>query len=344
LSLIEYTTAHFELLRKAAERIRPGHALGHRPFVDHYYAGGDWSKLYLFLSPGGEVTGTMGVEKMPFEFDGQPLTLGFGSNFHALQQGVGGLLFMQWVKSSGLALEYGGSEDAHRIIRQQKWTYFPGVGIYTLNYDFPLFSGDRLHRRAAKWLLRRVTRKRLSSYRSRIPDAIRGRLAVREEFEFPGDILPGTTSFRLRLAPTVEYLRWRYGMHLPFARYRLFRILSRGRSTGYAIVNERPDTVMVAHADAEDPETLAYGVLLSVLQAGADDALPRSVRLACSHPAMAAIYSKFGFRRGDHDYPLAIGGPRKKIEIPPDTSNWSVSYDWGDNGLLGSFDDRGAAR
>jgi hypothetical protein len=58
---------------------------------------------------------------------------------------------------------------------------------------------------------------------------------------------------------------------------------------------------------------------------------------------MAAIYSKFGFRRGDHDYPLAIGGLRKKIEIPPDTSNWSVSYDWGDNGLLGPFDDRGAA-
>jgi hypothetical protein len=50
---------------------------------------------------------------------------------------------------------------------------------------------------------------------------------------------------------------------------------------------------------------------------------------------MAETYMKFGFRRSNNDYPLAIGGLRKKIEMPTDTALWSVSHDWGDNGLLG---------
>ena len=340
MNLIEYTPARFEALKRAAERIRANHALGHRPFVDYYYASRPWSKLHLFLSPSGDVMGTMGVEKMPFEFDGQPLILGFGSNFHALQPGVGGLLFMQWVKSSGLALEYGGSEDAHRIIRQQRWTYFPGVRLYTLNYDYPVFAGDRFHRRAAKWMLRHSTRKKLATYDGRVPKAARSRLSVREESALSDDILPSGTSFRFRLAPTVEYLSWRYSMQLSFVRYRLFRILSRGRTAGYVILRDSRGQLAVAHGDAEDPETLAYGVLLSVLQAGANDASPRSVLLACSHRAMAEAYMKFGFRQSNNDYPLAIGGLRKKIEMPTDTALWSVSHDWGDNGLLGPSPDQ----
>jgi hypothetical protein len=342
LNLVEYTPNLFEVLRRAAEQIKGNYSLRHRPFVDYYYATREWCKLYLFLSPGGQVIGLVGVEQMPFEFESHPLTLGFGTNFHALQHGVGGILFMRWIKSSVLALEYGGTEDAHRIVQQQKWTYFPGVRIYGLNHDYPVYPSDRAHRRAAKWVLRQTTRKRISAYHSRIPDAIRSQICVREETAFSADLLPSKSPFRFRLAPTIEYLSWRYNLRLPFVTYRLFRILSRGRSTGYVIINEGVDRLLVAQCDAEDPEMLAYGVLLSILQAGGQDTVPRTVLLTCSHPVMADIYMKFGFKRGKNDYPMAIGGRNREVNITTDTRNWLVNFDWGDNGLLGPFRDQQA--
>ena len=338
--MIEYTPSRFQALRKAAAQIKSNYSLCHRPFVDHYYATRDSCKLYLSLSSAGDVNGLVGVERMPFEFESQPFNLGLGTNFHALQHGVGGLLFMQWVKSSSLTLEYGGSEDAHRIVRQQNWTYFPGVRIYTLNHDYPVYSGDRAYRRAAKWILRQCMRKRVSDYASRSSDAARRHVSVREESAYSEDLLPSKSPFRFRLAPTVEYLSWRYNLRLSFASYRLFRILVRGRSAGYVVINENREKLLVAQCDAEDAETLAYGVLLSILQSGVQDRFPRTVLLTCSNPAMAEIYVKFGFRPGKEDYPIAIGGLRRKVEIPTDTASWLVNFDWGDNGLLGPFRDQ----
>jgi hypothetical protein len=340
LTVIEYTPIRFQALRKAAGQINSNYSLCHRPFVDYYYASRDSCKLYLSLSSAGDVNGLVGVEHMPFEFESQPFTLGFGTNFHALQHGVGGLLFMQWVKSSSLALEYGGSEDAHRIVRQQKWTYFPGARIYTLNHDYPVYSGDRAHRRAVKWVLRQWTRKRISAYASRYSRIARNQVSVREESAYSEDLLPSKSPFRFRLAPTVEYLNWRYNLQLSFVSYRLFRILVRGRTAGYVIINENREKLLVAQCDAEDAETLAYGVLLSILQSGRQDRFPRTILLTCSNPTMAEIYVKFGFRRGKKDYPIAIGGLRRKVEISTDTTNWLVNFDWGDNGLLGPFRDQ----
>ncbi len=340
LNLIVYTPDQFEALRKAASQIKGNYSLHHRPFVDYYYASRDWCKLYLFLSPAGGVVGLVGVERMPFEFDSQPFTLGFGTNFHALQHGIGGLLFMQWVRSSGLALEYGGTEDAHRIIRQQRWTYFPGVRIYTLNHDYPVYPNDRVHRRAGKWILRHSSRKRISGYAARASALARNLVTVAEESTFSGDLLPSQSPFRFRFVPTIEYLAWRYNLKLSFATYRLFRILSRGRSAGYVIINESVDRLLVAQCDGEDAETLACGVILSILEVGKQDAFPRTVLLTCSHPVMAEAYMKFGFKQGKNDYPMAIGGLGKKVDIPADTANWLVNFDWGDNGLLGPFLDQ----
>ena len=340
LTLIEYTPSRFQALCKAAGRINGNYSLCHRPFVDYYYASRDSSKLYLSLSSAGDVNGLVGVEHMPFKFESRPLTLGLGTNFHALQRGVGGLLFMQWVKSSSLTFEYGGSEDAHRIVRQQNWTYFPGVRIYALNYDYPVYSGDRAHRRAAKWIFRQWTRKIISAYACRLSDVARSQVSVREESTFSEDLLPSKSPFRFRLAPTAEYLNWRYNLQLSFVSYRLFRILSRGRSAGYVIINENQERLLVAQCDAEDVETLAYGVLLSILESASQDRIPRTALLMCSNPVLAEIYVKFGFRPGKKDYPIAIGGLQNRVEIPTDTTNWLVNFDWGDNGLLGPFRDQ----
>ncbi|MGA7224475.1 MAG: hypothetical protein WBX16_16575, partial [Candidatus Acidiferrales bacterium] len=109
---------------------------------------------------------------------------------------------------------------------------------------------------------------------------------------------------------------------------------------GYVIINENQQRLLVAQCDAEAAETLAYGVLLSILQLGGQDRCPRTAMLTCSNPTMAEIYVKFGFRPAKKDYPIAMGGLRKKVEIPTDTSNWLVNFDWGDNGLLGPFRDQ----
>lgn len=336
-NLIEYSPHYFEALHKAASHIRENYSLRHQPFVDYYYASRPWCKLYLFFSPTGHVTGMVGVERMAFEFDSQPLTLGFGSNFHALQRGVGGILFTRWIRSCDWALEYGGTEDAHRIIRQQGWRYFPGIRFYALNHDYPVHPGDGAHRRAAKWVLRQTTRKKIPAFASRMAQVIPGTVSVKEEFDYSQNLLPSKSPFLFRLVPTVDYLSWRYNTRLSFVTYRLFRILTRGRSSGYVIINDSQDRLLVAQCDGEDPETLAYGVLLSVLEAGRQDAVPRTVLLACANPAMAEIYTKLGLKRGKRDYPMAIGGAGGKVGIPADTAKWLVNFDWGDNGLLGPF-------
>jgi len=120
LRLIQYTPQQSELLQRATNRIEDNVSLRHRPFVDYYYASRESSRLYLFLDDSGIVQGLIGIETLPFEYQSRPLSLAVASNFHALQPGVGGFLFLQWLRSCPIALEVGGSEDAHKIIRQQK--------------------------------------------------------------------------------------------------------------------------------------------------------------------------------------------------------------------------------
>jgi hypothetical protein len=139
----------------------------------------------------------------------------------------------------------------------------------------------------------------------------------------------------LRFAPDANYLAWRYSTQLPFVRYRLFRVLDRGRSAGYVILNESPERVIVSQCDGEDAETLAWGVVLSLLNAGQADRQPRTVMLTCCHPTMQEIYRSFGFK-ADSTHPFALGSLRRSIAPPAgsNTSNWLINYDWGDNGLM----------
>lgn len=344
MKLITYTPDRFDLVREAALKIKGNYSLHHRPFVDYYYATRADCSLYLALSAERGVVGLVGVERMPFQSGSGPVVLGSASNFHAFQHGVGGLLFLQWMRFSAMGLEYGGSEDAHRLIRSQKWRYFPGVRLYSLNHDYSVNPCNPTHVRGAKWFLRKVARKKISSYASRVPEGVRNRLSVREEFDYSADLLPAKSPFSFRLNPTVEYLSWRYNTRLSFINYRLFRILEQGRTSGYVIISEGAQRLQVAQCDGVKAEALAYGVLLAILKVAAPDKLPRSVLLVCSNPVMGKIYEAFGLKRSRDDYPFAIGPMQGEAEIPADTSNWLVNYDWGDLGLLGPFRDQEAIR
>lgn len=336
--IIEYSPEHFDALQTIAKSIGPHCNLGYRPFVDYYYASSDWCKLFMMLADDGNAIATIGLEKMPFQYDTQKIIIGFGSNFHSLRSGLGAYLFLYWQKSCSVGLVYGGSEETHKIIRRQEWCFFNGARSYELNKLYPAYPGQPKWRVAAKWVLRHTGRKkRVSEYASRIPVDVAAKLSVREERNFTPDLLPRCSPFRFRFAPTPDYLNWRYNPCLSFVHYRLFRILERGKTIGYVILNDSRERILVAHCDGEDPGTLAYGVLLSVLETGHKDTEPRIVSLVTSHPGMQKIYERFGFKKSGTDFPFALGSLAAKVRIHPDTSNWLVNLDWGDNCLLGPF-------
>jgi hypothetical protein len=339
LRLICYTSEQFELLQEAALKIKGNVSLRHRPFVDYYYASRDSSRLYLFLDDSGTVQGSIGIETLPFEYQSRSMSLAVASNFHALQPGVGGYLFLHWLRSCPIALEVGGSEDAHKIIRQQKWTHFPSIKVYSLNEEYRAYSDDNSLRAVAKWVLRKVRHKKLSDYASRFSAQAGVNINVREEFDYREDLLPTKSPFAFRLAPTVDFLAWRYNTRLSFVRYRLFRILAGERSAGYVIINDGRERVLIAQCDADDAITLVHGVLLALSKVGAQEQRPRMVRLTSSNPEMSEIYRRFGFVP-TKDWTVAMGGRKGPVDMSPDTSNWLINLDWADIGLLGPFLDQ----
>jgi hypothetical protein len=336
--MVEYTPEHFDTLQRVANCIGPQCSLAHRPFVDYYYASGEWCKLFMILADDGSAIATIGFEKMPFEYDSQKIIVGFGSNFHSLRSGVGSYLFLYWQKFCPMGLVYGGSEETHKIIRRQNWSFFTGVRSYVLNKPYLPYPGQPKWRVAAKWILRHTRRKkRIPEYGSRIPANVAAKLSVREEQNFTHDLLPSRSPFRFRFAPAPDYLNWRYNPSLSFVRYRLFRLLENEKTMGYIVLNDSPERILVAQCDGEDADTLAYGVLLSILQAGHEDTMPRTVSLVSSHPGMQKIYERFGFTKNGPDQPFALGPPGRNVQVHADTSNWLVNLDWGDNSLLGPF-------
>ena len=340
MRLIEYTPGYFDDLRRAAERMEGVLSLRHRPFVDYYYATRDWCKLYMVLDGDHRVLGTIGVDKMRFVCGSNELTLAFGSNYHSLRPGVGGYLFMKWVKSCDGGIVFGGSADTHSILRSHPGTFFTGVKTYYLNRPYRSGGHESWLRAGAKWLLERSLHRSISKHGSRIQRDIPEEMSVREEYDYSEDLPPRSSPFYFRFAPRLDYLRWRYNTGVSFVRYRLFRIVVRGSTAGYVIINDSPERLIVAHCDGEDASTLAYGVLLSLMEAGSEEERPRPVLLTSCHPEMQRIYESVGFKAESEDRPLAIAALPKSIDLADETATWLINYDWGDNGLRAPFLDQ----
>jgi hypothetical protein len=334
--LSEYRPEDFEALLSAAPSFGASSTLGHRSFVDYYYASRPWSRLFLLRDEGEAVCGTIGIDQMRFEADARELSLGFGNNFNALQAGAGGLLFMHWLKTAGTGIVFGGSVHTHKITRARKWTYAPDVPLYALNPDYARVHGEPAWRRALKAVLRRVGRRPLGRYAGRLQASVRAGISVREEPDYAADLLPRASPFAFRFAPSLEYLTWRYATRLPFVRYRLFRILRNEASAGFVVINESAARLIVAHGDADEAETLAHGTLGALLQVAGRDVEPRSVLLASMHPHMQRVFHAFGFRRAGARA-LAVGTLKGPAPLPPDPGAYLVNFDWGDNGLRRPF-------
>jgi hypothetical protein len=336
-----YAPGDFDRLRSFALSLPRHSGLAHRSFVDHYYAASEWCRLFLFEEPSGAIVGTLGLDLMRFAGRSREWTLGFGSNFNSARPGIGGLLYLTWMKSCEAGLVFGGSEEAHALYRREGWTYLSGVRTFVLNRPYDTVPGEGVLRRGAKRILRRLRRRPIPARAARIPEAVRRDLRV-EETRWSDDLLPRESgTFSVRFAPSLPYVSWRYGLDLPFVRYRLFRILKGDETAGYVVLNDSPTKVLVSHSDGGDPRTLAWGILLALLEVGREDVVARTVQLASSHPGMQEVFLSFGFRPEVPERPVAVGARGGPPDLERDTSRWLVGFDWGDNGLRPPFRDEG---
>ena len=345
MPIVDYTPKLFGDVSEMVLQFPGNRNLYHRPFVDYYYATREWSKLHLYYSDSGKLIGTLGRDLARFEYNSRELTLKIGSNWYSLQRGVGGELSQFSAQSypNSTGLMFGGSQDTLGILRHHKWIFMHGIRGYLLNNPFNPYPGESRWRSAAKSFLRRMVRRRISSFSSRVPSHVFAEITVREEGSYAPELLPSRSPFLFRFAPTAEYLSWRYNLSLPFIRYRLFRVISRGATVGYVILSDSPEQIIVAQCDGEDAVALAYGVLLSILEVGREDQEPRSVFLVSCHSEMKKIFQKFGFweqRRGD--LPFAFRTRPPHVDLSLGTSNWLVNFDWGDNGVRPPFRDHGS--
>jgi len=328
--------------RSTLERIAAGlsawHSLRFPDFVGHYYGGSDHCHLWVLHGDEGDIAGVIGVERMPFVTPAGRIALGFGSNFHAFQQGAGGLLFLHWSRQCGPAMQFGGSADARRLVTHQKWTVYPGIQSLQINQAVADAPGSAWWNRMARFILQHQPLKTRVGRRSEQMVERGGmKVAAIPEPSFSSDLIPTESEFVVRFAPDAEYLNWRYRPGLPFARYHIFRITVDGVSRGYVVLNEQRHRVLVAHCDLPDPWTLAQGIFAALSRLCRGRAASHGVLLTTSNPVVQAAFQAAGFRAKASSRPLSIGDRQRRAALPEDTSEWLISEDWGDNGQRAPF-------
>jgi hypothetical protein len=332
MRLVRYTPELFPALRPLGP---PRSGLSHQPFVDHYYATREECQLQVLFGQDDATIGCIGIELMPFAYRDEPKTIAIATNYFALSSGAGGVLYLSWVKRAPISMVFGGSEDTHRILQAQKWTYYSGVQTWRANRRYPVHPGESMPRRLAKAVLRATTRK--VDVVGRGARLFPASLEVHEELDYRDELASLPSPFTFRLAPDVAYLRWRYGLKLPFARYRLFTITLDKKLTGYVVLQDRKDEIVVSHMDGTDAALLALGTMKAIAAMSENDAHRRGILLTSAHPDMQRVFESFGLRPDSGTRSLVMRGPKGAQPFPADTSNWLTNFDWGDNSLRPPF-------
>ncbi len=330
-----YISEHYPRLEAAVRESGLAQSLLHRDFVEWYYNSREWCRLFLVFIDDETVGGVIGLEQLTMDIGGEQLQVGGGSNLASFHPRAGAFLFLHWMRSCDLGLVFGGSDDMHRILEGQRgrWVYFDGVRTFTLNARFAPREGRTGWRHVAATALRAVGP---YTHPAQVFDRLVAagtipRVAVEEVSTFTTDMLPaGPSPFTLRLAPSLEYLQWRYDPTLPFLRYRVFRL---GDGGGYVVLNDRPTELLVAQADAADPQQLAAGILASIAAVSAEADPRRKVVLTTAHQDMQAVFASAGFTPAPTGRRFALGQGKRRVAVDPDTAQWLVNYDWIDNGL-----------
>ena len=343
MKIVTYEPEFFDEVLLGSPDLPRVSTLRHRSFVDYYYGSSEYCRLSLAVDEQNRLLGLHGVEWLPVQDQGTSLRIGCGSGFHSFRPGVGAYLLSHWLRSCDAGLAFAATDAMHEVIKRLGWTFHAGIRTYCLNtvYSESFRHPLRLLAKTAMSCL--TTRWSLA----RLPTRLPGNLAdvtVQEETQYPEDLLAFKSAFGFRLAPDLPYLRWRYGLRLPFVRYRLFRIVAGQRSAGYVILQEGPAGIVVAHSDGSDPALLAAATVhgIAALARGSRDR--RQVTLVSSHPTMQQVFVSAGFRHlPRRRKAFAVGTLRGTLPITCPVSEWLVNVDWGDRGLRRPFLDECSA-
>jgi hypothetical protein len=236
------------------------------------------------------------------------------------------------MKTCKAGLVFGGSEHTHRIVKSQKFAYYPGVNVYTMNARYSVYNSDPAWRKAIKRGLQLFVRKPLRDYQTKAFLEESAGITVREVSS--SDAAPVANSgLAFRFAPPAEYLRWRYSSALGFVLYRWFDIYVQNERVGYCVLNDAPAQIIVAHSDGADPRQLALGILKSLFTAAKlDGSKTRTALLSSSHLEMQEVFTRYGFHLDASDRPVAIGSLRSQIKLP-EPQHWLFDFGLGDNDL-----------
>jgi hypothetical protein len=330
LKIVKFTPDHYPELTTFANTIGLSTMLN-RDFVDHYYLGQEWSKLYIGLDR-SKCIGIIGNDFLRFSVQSSFLKVAFATNFYSIQPPIGGMLWLKWLKLGEIGLVFGGSADTHRILSARKFQYYSGVNIYRMNAQFESYKEDSALKSALKAGLRPWKRKKLTEYASKDFLARFSNVQVVEADEFAESFLVQSSPFQLRFNPPIEYLQWRYNPRLSYVRYRLFEIKSLGKSCGYCVLNDGPEELTVVHADGNNAELLAAGILKAIFSVGEENNKEHKAVLSSSHPAMQTIFCESGFCMARGNYPFAAGALRGSRELG-DPTTWLINIGIGDNDL-----------
>lgn len=337
MEFIRYDPSQHDILLTKRDMPDFPAALTHKDFVNWYYGGSDHCHLYLFMDK-GELAGTIGVDFMDFMYENRPMRVAAANNNVAFLPGIGGLQFLYWLKSAPYTLVFGGSQDTHDIMRQNKWRYFPPVPLWYANKRFLMDQAPFSPRTWAKRVLSAVLPTiKLARHKQKLATQDGATLSVREEHTFQEEMRPATSPFRFRFAPSLDYMRWRYATHLTFIRYRLFRILHGEKTIGHVVLKDTPEQVMVSQCDGVDASHLACGILLALAEITEQDQTPRELFLCSTHPTMQRLFQRFGFRNWRQTRPFVMGALRTPLDMANDMQAWLVNFDWNDNGLRHPF-------
>jgi len=110
--MIEYSPEHFDALQTVAKCIGAHCNLGHRPFVDYYYASSDWCKLFMILADDGSAIATSASRRCLSNMTPRRSSLD-SQQFPFSAFRAGDLLFLHW-QDLLCRLVYGGSEERIR--------------------------------------------------------------------------------------------------------------------------------------------------------------------------------------------------------------------------------------
>jgi len=308
----------------------------HERFVNYYYTTSNFCYLYTLRNQKKDIIGSVGIEKMQFQYRDKPIILANGSNLNVITKGGGHgkILFTKWLEEGDFGIVFGGSPDTHNILQKQEWDYFDGANLMYYNKPVKIYVTDPVWKRAIVNILRLIPGPSLNSSINKISHTFPEFNKLRTiECDYSDIELPNKSPFDFHFNPSKEYLKWRYNTHLDFVNYRLFRIEDfNGMQVGYVIINLKPGIAMVAHVDGTDPKKLALGTI-KCLECLRDIIENSIVFLASSHIKMQKIFFRFGFKLSRLDRKLAIGAIKKPTNIDQNTSNWIINFDWGDNGL-----------